>query len=292
MKIFYFNVTYTCNSNCVFCYSHNTIHSGRQYKDIIPEEFVAYLKLNNVNETDRVIINGGEPFLHPNIIYILKSLASIQCEVLIYTNGRCLKDKDFSFMNRKYRFVIPIHGYKQLHDRITKTNGSFEEMTDGIKHLMKFDCKIDIKIILNPLMVSSRAEFDKSLREIDTIPFNNAVHITTMADTIISKKNGIPSVENDLASIYTELLFNHFVGKQVVIKMFDTCVKNINVFGFNNKYIPLEVYFKDVNSSWLFDFYTPNNDCRKECSHKEICQSAVGNFTVLEYDGQFYKGIE
>lgn len=292
MNIYYFNITYTCNSNCVFCYSHNTIHSGRIHNEISPTEFVNYLKSNNVKKEDRVIINGGEPFLHSRIEEILRSLLDFGCEVLIYTNGRCLTDYDLSFMTNKYRFVIPVHGHRTLHDSITRCKGSYDAMHLGMTHLNKFDCKVDVKIILNPQMISSQGEFDLTLQDIDSLPFDNAVHITKMADTIISKKNGLPSVSNELAAKFTKDLFDHYRKKDIVIKVFDTCVKDIDITGFKDDNIPLNVYFKDANTEWGFNFYTPEMACRKECPQNQYCQSAVGNYTVLEYNGHFYKGIE
>ncbi|MDE6755060.1 MAG: radical SAM protein [Muribaculaceae bacterium] len=292
MNIFYFNIIYTCNSNCVFCYSHNTIHTGRIFNKISPKEFVEYLKLKNIQSKDRVIINGGEPFLHPNIITILKSLLRIACEVLIYTNGRCLNTHDFSFMTNNYRFVIPIHGHRTLHDSITRCKGSFDEMILGLEHLYSYKCKVDIKVILNPKMISSQLEFNNTLHAIDVLKFNNAIHITKMANTIVSRKNNIPSINNEFASKYTRLLFDHLKNRGLIIKLFDTCVKEIDIPYFKNNNKPFKVYFKDVKNDWEFKFYTPEDSCRDECPQRDYCQSAVGNYTVLEYNGQFYKGLE
>ena len=293
MNIYYFNITYTCNSNCVFCYSHNTIHSGRKFNEIEPDDFVEYLKSQRLQESDRVIINGGEPFLHSNIIDILRSLLDFRCEVLIYTNGRCLNNVDFSFMTNKYRFVIPVHGYKMLHDEITRCQGSYDSMVEGIKHLGNYNCKIDVKVILNPKMMSSIEEFNKTICSLDTIGFNNAIHITKMADTIVSQKNGIPSIHNDDASYYTMLLFEHFKDKNIIIKMFDTCVKDVKVTKYKGEDITIRVFFKDARTSWEFELNTPVIACRKTCPMTMYCESAVGDYTVLEYkNNQFYKGIE
>lgn len=292
MNIYYFNITYTCNSNCVFCYSHNTIHNGMKHNEISLECFVDYLKTKNIQKSDRVIINGGEPFLHSKIIELLKVLIAFECEVLIYTNGRCLSNYDFSFLTENFRFVIPVHGYKALHDSITRCGGSFDSMYQGLNHLSSFCCKVDIKVILNPQMISSRDVFDKTLDEIDTLSFNNAIHITKMADTVISKKNGIPSILNDQVSIYTNLLFEHCSKKGKVIKIFDTCVKDIDVGVYEDRSIPIKVHFKDAQTEWDFNLYTPSLVCREECPKKRFCQSAVGNYTVLEYNSYFYKGIE
>lgn len=293
MNIYYFNITYTCNSNCLFCYSHNTIHSGYAHNEISKEEIIGYLRSNNIQEVDRVIINGGEPFLHYEIMEILSSLLEFGCEVLVYTNGRCLKNLDFSFMTEKYRFVIPIHGYKSLHDEITRCLGSFEAMVASMQYLSSFKCKVDIKVILNPYMISSIDHFNRTLKEIDALPFNNAVHITKMADTIISGRNGIPSVSNEYAAEFTMLLFDHLKHSKRELKIFDTCVRLLPVDNFDNVDIPLTVYFKDVNTQWKFNLFTPDNECRQNCDKKDFCQSAVGNYTVLEYgDNKFIKGLE
>lgn len=292
MNIYYFNITYTCNSSCVFCYSHNTIHSGHIYNEISPDEFVKYLREQQVQKSDRVIINGGEPFLHSEILTILKSLCDFGCEVLIYTNGRCLNNFDLSFVTENFRFVIPIHGYKILHDKITRCEGSFTEMASSMQYLSSLRCKVDIKIILNPFMISSQEEFDKTLKDIDCLIFNNAVHITKMADTIISQKNGIPSVSNASVAKFNRILFNHFSNRKSVLKFFDTCIKELPVVDFDNRSIPIKVHFKDAKTQWDFNFYTPEDECRHLCPKRDFCQSAVGNYTVLEYDGSFYKGLE
>lgn len=293
MNIYYFNITYTCNSNCVFCYSHNTIHSGRIFNEIEPNDFIEYLNSQGVQDSDRVIINGGEPFLHSKILEILKSLLNFRCEVLIYTNGRCLSGMDFGFMTDKYRFVIPVHGYKEIHDKITRCPGSFDETLDGIKHLSQFKCKTDIKIILNAQMMSSVEGFKKTIIALDSLGLINALHVTKMADTIVSQRNGIPSILNDEASYYTRLIFEHFKSKDVILKFFDTCIKDIEIEEYDFNEIPLRVCCKDARSFWQLDLCTPIIPCRKDCHKSHFCESAVGNYTVLEYyNGHFYKGVE
>ena len=61
-----------------------------------------------------------------------------------------------------------------------------------MKHLSLYNSKLDVKVILNPQMIKSQNEFDRTLKELDSMPFNNAIHITKMADTIISRKIRYP----------------------------------------------------------------------------------------------------
>lgn len=206
-RIFYFNVTYTCNSNCVFCYSHNTIHSGKLHNEIGNEQFVEYLRRHSANKTDRVIINGGEPFLHSSIINILKSLKEFGCETLIYTNGRLLYKYDLTFLDENYRFIIPIHGYEKLHDSITRVKGSFADTIKSFDYIKTLNCLIDVKIILNSVMANNESEVEETLRILEQFPVNHAIHITKMADTIVSQKNNCQSVTRWQAAKCTKFFF-------------------------------------------------------------------------------------
>ncbi len=180
-RIFYFNITYGCNSNCVFCYSH--------YNEISFGDFFDYLEQQQLAPDDRVIINGGEPFLHTEIDLILSELAGYDCEVLVYTNGRLLARHDLSALSKKYRFVVPIHGYETIHDFITGVNGSYQETLNGLRSLIETTkCLVDIKIIINNTMLSEDYTGKILIGSLSKVRFNHAVHITKMADTIVSKK--------------------------------------------------------------------------------------------------------
>lgn len=297
MRIFYFNITYGCNSNCIFCYSHNTTHSKKTYNEISSKDFFNYLDENNLNIRDRVIINGGEPFLHSEIEDILKGLQVYGCEVLIYTNGRLVKNFSFEYMTEKYRFVIPIHGYEEVHDKITGVKGSYAETIQSLEYLTeKSKCKVDVKIIINNLAIKqdlSKLKFEASLANVH---FNNAVHITKMADTIVSKRNGCSSVANTAAAEYTAWLFEYYHNKNVSIKLFDTCVKKID-WGKYEETEPygdeVTVYFKDKNQFREIVLHREIKECMAECSCKEKCISAVNEYRVLEYiDGKIIENLE
>lgn len=76
-RIFYTNITYGCNSICLFCYSHNTKHSKVSHNEISKKQLVDYWNNMKVCSDDRVIINGGEPFIHSEIEDILLLLKNI-----------------------------------------------------------------------------------------------------------------------------------------------------------------------------------------------------------------------
>ena len=296
-RIFYFNITYGCNSNCIFCYSHNTWHNSVPHNEMTIEAFLEYLEENSVDEKDRVIINGGEPLLHTRIMELLVSIKKYGCEVLIYTNGRLLDEIDLSILNSKYRFVIPVHGYQDLHDSITGVKGSYAETINGMNHFKSdISCKLDLKVILNNGMIKSNDAFQKTLSSFNQAYFNNAVHLTSMADTIISVKNNCESINNEIASTYMELLFNYFMHRGCRIKVFDTCIKSftwLHDYEILKMQDNLEVYFKDCNQGRKLVLEKPDIDCMISCNNREYCMSAVGEYTVLEfYDNKLLESLE
>lgn len=297
-RIFYFNITYGCNSNCVFCYSHNTRHNSMPYNEIVAEDFFAYLDEMNLNSDDRVIVNGGEPLLHTQIENILLGLRKYQCEVLVYTNGRLLTRRDYSRLNEKYRFVIPIHGTEIVHDKITGITGSYKETLSGLRYLVNTStCAVDIKLILNQQLMEADPDGTKIKNAFDTdIVFNNAIHLTKMADTIVSMRNRCSSVSNEEAAGFMKIYFDYFVKRNVEIKLFDTCIKDIlgledaKMHSFNED---IAVYFKDHSHFRAMDLSRQFSECYVNCKCKNKCLSAVNEYKALVFiNGEFYEELE
>ncbi len=148
IRIFYTNITYGCNSSCVFCYSHNTKHTKSTYNEISKDALVEYWDRMCVCENDRIIINGGEPLLHTNFMEIISAARKYGCEVLIYTNGRLLSTLETTIFDEYCRFVVPMHGHENLHDEITRVQGSYREMMEGIRHISMSGALVDLKVII------------------------------------------------------------------------------------------------------------------------------------------------
>lgn len=296
-RIFYFNINYGCDNNCVFCYSHNTQHRGMSNHEISLNVFQRYLKENNITEKDRIILNGGEPLLHTNINEILYYLRKINCEVLVYSNGTHLVNIDFSTLSPKFRFIIPIHGDDILHDSITRNYGSWIKTINGMQTCIdKGTCFLDLKVILNESMFRNKENWYKVCSTLLNVPFNNAVHLTKMADTIISKKNQCNHITQEEAKHYTKLLFELFISKNCKIKLYDTCVLGLKNYFMNSIFKQLKapkVFFKDYNQFRKINIEDITGCCSKKCDCRFFCMSAVKQYKVLEYfDGKFYQNLE
>jgi sulfatase maturation enzyme AslB (radical SAM superfamily) len=85
LKTIWFNTGTQCNLECKNCYIESSPTNDR----------LVYLELNDVtpylkelgSETELIAFTGGEPFINPSIISILKSCLDTKREVLVLTNA-------------------------------------------------------------------------------------------------------------------------------------------------------------------------------------------------------------
>ena len=70
-------LTMRCNLNCSFCinaFDKSKEFSRIRFKEISGEEWVKALNKIEPKEGVPVTFSGGEPFLHPDFIYIINNL--------------------------------------------------------------------------------------------------------------------------------------------------------------------------------------------------------------------------
>lgn len=177
-KIIYFNINYSCNNNCIFCYSHNTINKISN-NNLSFNEFKSFIEKNEITKSDRIIINGGEPSLHKDINQFLEYASLSKIETLFFSNGRMLKNLNPQFLTSNIRFIIPVHGTREIHDYITGVSGSFEDTLNSLEWLKNNapHCEVDLKIIINSETIKDE-QFLSSINVWKKVPFNNSLHIT------------------------------------------------------------------------------------------------------------------
>lgn len=295
-RIFYFNINYDCNNKCIFCYSHNTLDSIINKNILTFTEFRNFLRKNNVTKLDRIILNGGEPLLHKEINLYLEFLSELGIETLIFTNGRRIKFLNPINLKSNFRFIVPIHGSKSIHELITCVPNSLEETIESLYWIKKNaeDCKVDIKIILNSQTIQEN-NFLESLKIWKNLPFNNALHITKMADTKISIKNGISSLPLDEVAEYSLKLYNVFKNRNTV-KIYSSCLKDfyfLRSYAVEKYKINLEMYYKDSFTERIIPLKKQNLECNSNCDLSDFCLSEVFEYKVLEFSkNKIYESVE
>ncbi len=128
-------VTYRCNLNCEFCYvGHKDFPelNTSALKNII-------FKIYNEAEVPSLSFTGGEPLLRKDIVLLIEYAHKIGLWTNLITNGTLLEKtiveslKDAGLNSAQVSLEGP---NRQIHDRVTGVNGSFEKTIKGIKYLL------------------------------------------------------------------------------------------------------------------------------------------------------------
>ena len=146
-----------CNSNCVMCPASDMERKrGFSYDRDNLLKYIAYLPCN----LNHIVMTGGEPTLQPSLF--LEALSKIKekypdAKVLLLSNGRSLSDKKFyeevcRDRPNNFRVAIPIHGDNpELHDSITRAEGSFNQTILALHRLMNSEVEVEIRIVVTKL---------------------------------------------------------------------------------------------------------------------------------------------
>jgi MoaA/NifB/PqqE/SkfB family radical SAM enzyme len=133
---------YTCNNNCRFCINLNKRKLiNKSTKQIIEEMVLVRKKGFTYLE-----LIGGEPTIRPDIIDLIKFARQLKFEnIMMATNGRLFAYKEFTakiIQAGLTDLIFSIHGYNaKLHDFLTRSKGSFQQMMQGIKNVKALGLK-------------------------------------------------------------------------------------------------------------------------------------------------------
>lgn len=208
MREIYLNITYECNSNCVFCAAEHEIIG--QCGNINFHEIVSIFNKIELHEGDEVIINGGEPTIHKELIDIIKYVKSKNADVILFTNGRAFKN--FNYLNQILKngitqISIPIHGTEIIHDKITRVKGSYRETLRGIKNIKKLKKGSKTSIELKVVLCKSNIEtIPKVIEKILQLDVADRILISTLFQTEVAKRNGEIVLPNESIVVVSDIL--------------------------------------------------------------------------------------
>ncbi len=149
----YIYIGYNCNNNCLFCSEADEYMERLKVKDT--EELKKEISQARTHY-DFVNFMGREPTLRKDFIELLGFAKSLNFEQVGFTtNGRLLSYKNFAKKVLKIgvnQIVVSLNGATpQMHDRQTKSKGSFLQTVKGIKNVIELKDK-DFSLIVNLLL--------------------------------------------------------------------------------------------------------------------------------------------
>ena len=285
-RVIYFNINYVCNNHCLFCFSSSTsMKSNREA--ISCQEIFRRLNDFGVNTTDLIVINGGEPTIHPEFYKIMGNLTNCyNAAITVYTNGVSL---DVAHLPAESRimFVVPIHGPATIHNEITRNPVAFKATLTHLRELGQTSFRYALKFIINEQIIQMAFDIGSFLKENELCPCE--VVLARMNETKISRKNhyNVPQLSSlrDYLNCQIRNLHSHVSLKLLDIPPClvdaistpnDICAfQKSPQFYFNDPHYVMKqrAYYKQVKLG---------NHCMG-CLFENICTIMSGSYLTLAY---------
>lgn len=178
------SITGLCNNNCLFCLDGD--RKDKYHKSI--SEIKDKIKVGKELRNNKLILSGGEPTIHPNILEFVKYGKELGYgKIQVISNGRMFSSEKFTkeiFDSGLNEVTFSLHGHnKELHDSLTKVKGSFSQIIKGIINAKKIPGSIvnaDINInglnypyLLNTVKLLHKLGIDE-INLMSLVPFGNA----------------------------------------------------------------------------------------------------------------------
>lgn len=280
-RIFYFNITYRCNLNCIFCFSNSTCING---KNMNVNTIINSLEKLKPDEKDLIVLNGGEPSFHPDFYDLLLILQSnYLSDIIIYSNGSILNISKLQInKSLKTCFVIPFHGNERMHNAITQVNGAFQRTVENIKLLNRNGYRYKIKYIINDEIIKSNFNIDEFIKKYQFTP--DEIVIARLNSTTKSKKNNvILPTDKDLKNYINEQM--KLLNGKYSIKLLDFPPCFLEGYSLQTTYVETPVfYFNDISNTMVIRSYYKEimigSKC-DTCDYSKTCDIMENSYLTL-----------
>ncbi len=123
-------LTTACPHRCRHCFLGSRLGHGHvPLADV--EKAIAEAAALGVDE---IVLTGGEPTMHPRFVTLLECVLETGVSARVLTNGWTQREAVVAALAATgVEVEIPLLGWKDDHDRMTRTPGSFQRVTDTLR---------------------------------------------------------------------------------------------------------------------------------------------------------------
>ncbi len=161
------NITRTCNLNCVHCYSSS--EAKRYEGELTTDEARRVLDDLAAFHVPGVLFSGGEPLARPDVFDLAACARSKKLHVVFSTNGTLITPeiaKRFVDLGIAYVGISLDSADPATHDRFRGMPGAFERTMRGIRHCKEAGQKVGLRLTLTKVNADNiDALFDLIVRE-------------------------------------------------------------------------------------------------------------------------------
>lgn len=139
------DITSECNERCIHCYIPNAVKNKAEY--ISFQKFCQlvddFIELGGNN----IVLSGGEPLMHPNIIDILEYCKKNGLKIVVFSNLTLLDEKLTKVLKSENVKLVQVSIYSinpDVHDKITKKKGSLVKTLSAVELLLSKGIEVQI----------------------------------------------------------------------------------------------------------------------------------------------------
>jgi molybdenum cofactor biosynthesis enzyme MoaA len=145
-------ITRACNNNCLFCLDREN-QNGSIFS---MAEIVLDLKRGLKEGIRRVVISGGDPTVHPELVEIIRKAKALGYQhVQIITNGRMLAYEKFAADLKKAgldEVTISLHSHLEKEfEELTGVRGSYKQALQGLLNAQQQGFIVSVDIVINKI---------------------------------------------------------------------------------------------------------------------------------------------
>ncbi len=165
-------LTERCNNNCIHCYINLPVNDSAKKKELTTEEIKHILTEAASLGCLSVRFTGGEPLLREDFEELYIFARKLGLKVLLFTNGTLITPHLADLFSRippLEKIEISVYGMSnKSYESVTRTPGSFQAATEGIKLLLDRSIPFVVKAAFLP---QNKGELDKFESWASTIPW-------------------------------------------------------------------------------------------------------------------------
>jgi len=225
------SIGFDCNNNCIFC-SNQSLRDLCRKKGIFNislGQIKDILKSHNSKEVGTLFFVGGEPTILKEFFKIIRfAKREGYSNISISTNGRMFKNINFSrkVCKEEINVGFSIHGDSALlHDRLTRSPGSFNQMTAGMNNFKLLNKTFRTNTTINKLNYKRIPQIIAFLSK-----YNPSLILFSLVSPIgIPKENLkgiIPPLKNLKSVIKKSVLISRKLNQNIKFMDVPLCIMN------------------------------------------------------------------
>ena len=179
-KLIHINLTNNCNLRCQHCY----MAAGKTKETRLETDKIARIvnKINEKNGTSDIVISGGEPFMFPGILELLKKLSDNK--ITLFTNGTLINEENYKAVCEYCDEVqISFEGISESFYERIRGKGNYKKVRNAIDLLKKEGIRVILAVTLLPMTIEDvRKNLPGFVNELDymnlEVRINNEIEMT------------------------------------------------------------------------------------------------------------------